>query len=209
MQLFTRSLLLVGPFNETTAFATDVRQFVSDQTGRDVGLWSVSFGGPLGTIVFTANVDGLADLESIGATLLAHPDYHAKLAAGQGLSGGPPVDQLSTPIHGELGDPPAVGSVASVTTAMMANGAYTDAIGWGVDMAQYVEGVTGYPVTFLADDYGPFGQVRWISVAPDAASMDAAMQKMNADPGYLDKLRASGDLFVQGSGQRGLASRVA
>ncbi|MGD9999260.1 MAG: hypothetical protein AB7L17_11640 [Ilumatobacteraceae bacterium] len=209
MQLFSRTLMLSGPFSETMAFSTDMRQFVSEQTGRDIGLWSVMFGAPLGTIVYTTHVEGVADLQSIGATLLAHPDYHAKLAKAQQLSGGPPVDQLSTPIHGELGEAPPVGSVAVVTTAAIANGAYADAIGWGVDMAQYVEGVTGFPVAFLIDDYGPFGQVRWISVAPDAAATDTASQKLNADPGYLDKLRAAGQLFAEGSGQRGLAARVA
>jgi hypothetical protein len=209
MQLFTRTVALAGPINETMAFSADMRQFVSDQTGREIGLWSVMFGAPLGTMVYTAHVDGIADLQGIGATLLAHPDYHAKLASAQQLSSGPPIDQLSTPIHGELGDPPPVGSVAVVTTAAIANGAYADAIGWGVEMAQYVEGVTGFPVAFLIDDYGPFGQVRWISVAPDAASTDAAAQKLNADPGYLEKLRAAGQLFAEGSGQRGLASRVA
>jgi hypothetical protein len=209
MQLFSRSVMLVGPYSETMAFASDMRQFVSDQTDREVALWSVMFGAPLGTTVYTARVEGLADLQAIGATLLGHPEYHTKLASGREFSGGPPVDQLSTPIHGELGDAPPVGSVAIVTTAAIANGAYAEAIGWSVDIAQYVEGVTGFRTTFLTDDFGPFGQVRWIGVAPDAAAADTAAQKLNADAGYLGKLAAAGQLFAEGSGHRGLATRVA
>jgi hypothetical protein len=209
MQLFSRSVLLTGPFTEVTAWASDMRQHVSDTSGREVGLWSVMFGAPLGTMAYTARLEGLAELQSIGEALLGSPDYHAKLARGREFSGGPPVDQLSTPVYGELGDPPPVGSVALVTTATIANGAYAKAIAWGVEIAQYVEGVTGFRSTFLMDDYGPFGQVRWIGVAPDTAAADAASQKLNADQGYVDKLGAVGELFVQGSGQRGLATRVA
>lgn len=209
MQLFSRSVMLAGPFTEVNAWASDIRQYVSDKSGREIALWSVMFGAPLGTMVYSARVEGLADLESIGAALLGDPDYHAKLASGREFSGGPPVDQISTPVYGELGDPSPVGSVAVVTTATIANGAYAEAIAWGVEIAQYVEGVTGFRSTFLMDDYGPFGQVRWIGVAPDASSADAAGQKLNADQGYLEKLGAAGKLFVQGSGHRGLASRVA
>jgi len=209
MQLFSRVVSLNGPFAEVSAWAADMRQYVSDKSGREIGLWSVMFGAPLGTMVYSARVEGLADLQWIGEALLSDSDYHAKLASGSEYSGGPPIDQLSTPIYGELGDPPPVGSVAVVTTATIANGAYTEAIAWSVDIAQYVEGVTGLRSTFLVDDYGPFGQVRWIGVAPNAASADTAGQKLNADPGYLDKLSAAGKLFAEGSGQRGLASRVA
>jgi hypothetical protein len=209
MQLFSRIVMLTGPFPEVNAWASDMRQYVSEKWDREIGLWSVMFGAPLGTLVYSARVAGLADVQSIGAILSGDPDYHAKLASGREFSGGPPVDQISTPIYGELGDPPPVGSVAVVTTATIANGAYAEAITWGVQMAQYVEGVTGFGSTFLVDDFGPFGQVRWMGVAPDAASADAAGQKLNADPGYLEKLSATGDMFVQGSGNRGLASRVA
>jgi hypothetical protein len=209
MQLFSRSVMLAGPFAEVSAWAADMRQYVSDKSGREIALWSVMFGAPLGTMVYTARVEGLADLESIGAALVADADYHAKLASGREFSGGPPIDEISTPIYGELGDPPPVGSVAVVTRATIANGAYAEAIAWGVEMAQYVEGVSGLRSTFLVDDFGPFGQVRWIGIAPDAATADAAGQKVNADPGYIDKLSAAGKLFAQGSGHRGLASRVA
>ena len=209
MQLFTRAVMLNGPFNDVMAYATDMRQYVSDKTGREVGLWSVMFGAPLGAMIYAARVEGLADLQSIGATLLGDPDYHAKLAKGREFVAGPAEDNLATPIHGELGDPPPVGSVAVVTTAAIANGAYADAIAWGVDIAQLVERVAGVPTLFLANDFGAFGEVTWIGVSADAAAADAAGQKINADPEYLGKLADAGRLFAEGSGHRTLLSRVA
>ena len=209
MQLFSRSVMLTGPFTEVNAWASDMRQYVSDKSGREIGLWSVMFGAPLGTMAYTARVEGLADLQSIGTTLLGDPDYHAKLASGREFSGGPPIDQISTPIYGELGDVPPVGSIAGVTTAAIANGAYAEALAWGVEIAQHVEGVTAFSFTILLDDFGPFGQVRWIGIAPDAAAEDAAARKLNADADYLGKLASAGHLFAQGSGHRSLAERVA
>jgi hypothetical protein len=209
MHLFSRVVTLTGPFAEVSAWSADMRQYVSDKSGREIGLWSVMFGAPLGTMVYSARVDGLADLQSIGADLVADDDYHAKLANGQKFSGGTPVDVISTPVYGELGDPPPVGSFAAITTATIANGAYAEAIAWGVDIAQHVERISGFRTVFLVDDYGPFGGVRWIGVAPDAASVDALGQKLNADSAYLEKLGAAGNLFAQGSGHRGLAARVA
>ena len=152
--LFTRAVMLNGPFNDVMAYSTDMRQYVSDKTGREVGLWSVMFGAPSAAMIYAARVEGLADLQSIGATLLGDPDYHAKLATGRGFVAGPAEDNLATPIHGELGDPPPVGSVAVVTTVVIANGAYAEAIAWGVDIAQLVERVAGVPTLFLANDFG-------------------------------------------------------
>jgi hypothetical protein len=111
MQLFSRVVSLNGPLAEVSAWAADMRQYVSDKSGREFGLWAVMFGAPIGTMVYSARVDGLADLQTIGEALLGDSDYHSKLASGAPLSSGPPVDQISTPIYGELGDPPPVGSV--------------------------------------------------------------------------------------------------
>jgi len=209
MQLFTRTISLAGPFDEMMAFAAGMRELVSDRSGREIALWSVSFGAPIGTLIYSARVEGIADLQAIGATLMGDAEYHAKLAAGRHLGTAPPVDGLATPIHGELGAVPPVGSVGVVTTATIANGKYAEAIGWGVEMAQYVESVIGSPTLFLMPDFGGFGQVTWISVTPDGASADAAGQKVNADAGYLGKIAAAGDLFAQGSGHRSLLTRIA
>jgi hypothetical protein len=123
MFLFSRTLLLTGPPAESGAYAADVRQYVADVTGRDLALWAVSFGAPLGTMVFSMRVGGIADLQSLGAQLLADAEYHKRLAAGRDFVTTPAVDMLARPLLGDLdGDAPPVGSVATVTTATMAGG---------------------------------------------------------------------------------------
>ena len=62
---------------------------------------------------------------------------------------------------------------------------------------------------FLADRFGAFGNVTWIAVTPDMAAADAAGTAVNGDAAYLSKLDEAGDLFLPGSGNRVLLTRVA
>jgi hypothetical protein len=209
MQLFSRRVLLAGPPAEIMAYAAGMRAFVSEKTGREVALWSAGFGAPLGTMLYTARVEGLADLAAMTAGLLSDPEYQARLEEGRGFTAAPAEDSLAQPIHGELGDPPPVGAVATVTSAVIKGGAFQEAIAWGVDMAQHGESVTGVPTLFTMNSYGPFGTVNWVGVAADPAAADAASAALNGDADYVAKLGALGDLFVDGSGHQVQATRVA
>lgn len=191
------------------AYATGMCAHVSAVAGREIGLWSVGFGAPLGTVMYSVRVEGVADWQAMSAKVLADADYHARLAAGAQYTAGPAEDSLLQPLNAEPGDPPPVGSIALLTSAVMANGAYAAALAWGVDMAQHVTTVSGIPTLFAAQSFGPFGSVGWIGVAPDAATIDAGNAAVNADAAYMDKLGAVRDLFVEGSGHRMLATRIA
>ncbi len=208
MDLFTRSVLMTGPPAAYMEYATSMRSFVSEKLGQDIALWSAAFGAPRGAMVYAARVEGLAGVQAMNAKLLGDAEYMSKLAGASGMTM-PAEDNLLQPLHGELGDPPPPGAVATVTTAVIANGAYADAIGWGIEMAQLGETVTGMPTIFGMNAFGTFGQVTWINVAADAAAADAAGNAINANADYMGKLGAIGDLFVPGSGHRSLAIRIA
>lgn len=207
MQLFTRQVMTAGP--EAEAWATDIAAAASAKMGTSVAVWAAGFGAPIGAMAFTARVDGIADLMAKAGPLADDADYQAKLAKGAEIMVGPPQDSLATPLHGDLGDPPPVGSMAVVTNAVIANGQYAEAVGWGVDVAQHVTSLTGMPVGLMMQEYGAFGQLTWIGIGADAAAVDASAAAMNGDAEYLKKLSAAGNLFVPGSGQRSLATRVA
>lgn len=210
MQLFSRLVTLTGPPAASTAYAIEMRDYAAKATGRDIALWTAQFGAPVGTVSYAMRVEGLADLQAATATLLADAEYLERLAAGQEFIGGPPTDNLSQPLFGELGEAsPPVGSVAMVTTATMSAGRYGKAIAWGIDMAQHVSAVGGMPTMFLVGSFGQFGSVAWIAVAPDMASVDAAGAAVNADAAYMEKLDGAGDLFLAGSGDRALLTRIA
>jgi hypothetical protein len=209
MQLFSRQVQLSGPFAEISAYAADMTAHVSAVGGREIALWSTVFGAPLGTMTYAVRVEGIADLQTLSAQILGDAEYHAKLAKGADYVVGNAEDRLFQPLNAELGDPPPVGSMALVTSAVMAAGAYDKAIAWSLDMAEHASSVTGVPTLFLMEEFGSFGSVGWIAVAADGAAVDAAGAALNGDADYLKKLGAAGDLFLPGSGHRILSTRVA
>lgn len=209
MQLFTRQLMTAGPESEAGAWAAEMAAIASAKMGTEVALWAAGFGAPIGAVAFTMRVDGIADLMTKAAPLGGDADYQAKLAAGADFVVGPPQDSLATPLHGDLGDAPPVGSMAVVTNAVIANGQYAEAVGWAIDVAQHVTSLSGMPVGLMMQEYGTFGQLTWIGIAADAAAVDASAAATNGDAEYIKKLSAAGDLFVPGSGHRSLVTRVA
>ncbi len=209
MRLFTRTVHLTGPPADVMAYSADMTALVSATTGTEVALWNVQFGAPLGTVVYSARVEGLAQLGDMTTKLMEEPKYHEMLAKGADYVSGPAEDALMTPLHGGDGDVPPVGTVVMGTRAVVAGGKYAEAAAWGVEMAVLSEKVTGMPVGFFMEAFGTFGGVGWLSGAPDAASAEAAGDKLDADPDYLAKLGDVGDMFIPGSGNRTMATRIA
>lgn len=209
MQLFARNVLLSGPLPEVMSYATDARSYVSDKLDTEVALWSAMFGAPAGSMTFAARVDGLAGAAANTATLMADDEYHSLVARGREYLVGAPEDSLSQPLHGELGEsPPPVGSVATITTAVAAT-SFSNAVGWGVEMAQLVESITGMPVLFMANQAGRLGEFGWIGIAADVAAADAAGEKLTGNADYINKVDGAVDLFVSGASTRVIATRVA
>jgi len=207
MQLFTRQVMTAGP--DAGAWATDTAAAATAKMGTEVALWAAGFGAPLGAMAFTTRVEGLADLTAKAAPLADDAEYQAQVAKGADIVVGPPQDSLATPLHGDLGDPPPVGSMAVVTNVVIANGQYAEAVGWGIEVAEHVTSLTGMPIGLMMQEYGTFGQLTWIGVGADAAAVDASAAATNGDAEYIKMLSAAGNLFVPGSGHRSLVTRVA
>jgi hypothetical protein len=175
-----------------------------------VALWRADFGYPVGTVAWSAWVESQAALSAGFAALAEDEGYFKLLADGAEFLSTPAEDFLRQALHGGPADaPPAVGAVATVTTAVVAGGKYDQGVTWGVEMAQLVEEVTKLPTLFLLDSYGTFGQVTWLSGAPDLATADAAGEAINANDKYMTRLGDVGDLFVPASGRRSMVTRIA
>ena len=131
MHLFSRNVQFNGPTSEVMAHAASLRAYVAEKSGLDVGLWSVVFGAPVGTCTYSARVDGLAGVQAMAMSLAGDAKWEALLAKGADWYTGAPSDALASPLHGSLdGGSPPLGSVAQVTSAVVAGGAYVAAITW-------------------------------------------------------------------------------
>lgn len=210
MQLFTRRVQMTGPPAELMAYYTEMQAFASGLAGREIALWNIVMGAPVGSAAYTMRVEGLADLSATMQAIVGDAEYTERVSGMVDRIAAPTEDTIATVLHGELGDEsPPVGAYGVVTSALIGNGAYADAVAWGVDVAQYASQVGGLPVIFTMDGFGDFGRVNWVSVGPDVGSVDNSLNALTADAGYVERMGQTGDLFVPGSGTRMLAYRAA
>ena len=201
-------LTLRGGPRKSIGWAVEMTALVNERAGIEVGLWSAAFGFPLGTVVWSARIDSRAALGEVTAKLMADDGYHSLVEKGQEFVAEPGQDTLRQLIHAESisATSPPVGAAVTLTTATPAQGQIAKAMEWGVEITKIYAGSSAM---FLADSYGPFGQVTWISSHADLAAVDAANDALQANPEYLGSIDKAGNLFVAGSGMQGLATRIA
>ena len=209
MLLFSRVVTPSGSPRKVMPWVADITQYVNANSTLDVTCWAGTFGYPLGTVAWSCFLDSQATLVAATNALMGQAGYLDRLDAAAELVTTPGQDLLREVIYGSPSDPPPLGAVANITTATALVDRLADAVGWGVEIAQYLEGVTGTSIGVLTDVFGTMGGVAWISVAPDIAAAEVARAKAAADPGYISRLAATKDLFIPGSGHVGQVTRIA
>jgi hypothetical protein len=209
MLFFSRVVTLSGNPRRATQWAIGMTEFVKGNYDFDVSLWAGSFGYPLGTFAWTAPVESQAALADGSAKLLANDRYYDQLEQAQDLIAQPGQDQLLDMVFGQPAEAPGIGAVVTMTTATALVDRLADAMAWGIEMAQYVTGATGVPVSLLTSVYGPLGEMSWAGVQPDFAGVDAVRGKLATDAEYLRRLTATKDLFISGSGSARQLTRIA
>jgi len=210
MYQFGRILTLQGDARETMPWASEVTAHVNANTNMNVSLWGSVFGYPVGTVAWSTWVEGRAQLSAEMEKLPTNAAYLDLALKAQEWVTGPAEDIFRSLVHGgPAAEPPAVGSIASVTQAVAATGKMPDAVAWGVDMAQHASSVTGHPVSLLVNTYGDFGGMAFISTAADMAAADASGDALQGDADYIAKISASSGMFVDGSAHQSLLRRLA
>ena len=209
MLLFSRVATLTGSPRRAMPWATNITEYVNAHGSIPVTCWAANFGYPIGTVAWSALVESQAELVAGTSQLLADEGYLDLLDNAADLITTPGQDSLRELVYGTPGDPPAVGSVAAITTAVAIVDRLADAIGWSVEIGQFVESTVGAPIAVFTDVFGTMGTITWILVQPDFAASDAGRAKLVANADYLKHISGSKDLFIQGSGHIGQVTRIA
>lgn len=211
MIIFQRLVTFEGPPEEVAPWALEVTDMVNKRTQLNVSLWQGLFGGPAGTLVWSALIDNLTALEAATDTLVGDAAYTSLLSKARDWTRTPPEDFLLRMIHTAGGDyvRPAVGAYAEGTVAVPAAGKLAEAGAWGVEISDVHSELTHSSVLFGTSEFGAFGEMRWLALYDSAAAVDAAAEAIAKDEDYGKKLDAAGDLFVQGLSRRTLARRIA
>jgi hypothetical protein len=208
MLLFSRVVTPTGSPRKTVAWAFGMTEYVNAHSDLDVTLWSGTFGYPVGTLAWSTTVESQVALAESTSKLLADDGYFDLIEQAEEFFTTPPQDILRELVFGEPTGPPPVGAVATITTATALVDRMADAVGWGVEIAQYVTETTEAPVAVLTNVYGQMGELAWIGVQPDLAAAEAARTKLAADADYLARLAPTKDLFVPASGHISQVTRL-
>ena len=211
MIIFQRVVTFEAPPDEVVPWAMEITEAVNTRTEANVSLWQGLFGGPIGTLAWSALQDNLTTLEAVFATLAADPAYLALVKQAQGWNAAPGEDHLLRVVHSAGGEyvRPGVGAYAEGTMAVPAEGKLAKAGAFGVEIADLHAELTHASVLFCTSEYGAFGEMRWLALYGSAAAVDVAAEAVGKDEGYATKLDKAGDLFVEGLARRTLARRLA
>lgn len=211
MIIFQRLVTFDGPPDEVASWALEITDTVNKGTHLNVALWQGLFGGPAGTLVWSALIDNLTSLEAATDSLMGDAAYTSLLLKARDWTQAPPEDSLLRMIHTTGGDyvRPAVGAYAEGTVAVPADGKLAKAVAWGVEIADQHSELTHSSVLFCTSEYGAFGELRWLALYDSAAAVDAAAEAIVKDEDYGKKLEAAAGFFVEGLARRTLARRIA
>lgn len=211
MLIFQRVVTFTGPPQEVTPWAMDITGHVNDTTHLDVSLWQGISGGHVGTLAWSTLVDNMTALEAATDALAADAAYLDKVVAAADWTTEPGQDFILRLLHSAGGDyvRPDVGAYAEGTTAVPAEGKLAEAGEFGVEIAEQHSSLTHSSVLFCSNEYGAFGEMRWLALYHNAAEVDRAAEAIAKDASYTGKLDAASDLFVEGLASRTLARRIA
>ncbi len=190
-----------GRGGELASLVPQLRDAVAAACGTTANAWAMSSGQPIGTFGISTRVEGTEQLLGFQQKLGASEDYQALASQSAGLLTAPAETNL-VQILGAAGDQGEPAPIVTLTQSTIMNGHLADAMGWGMEVLEYVNNVTGMSGLFTNSAAGNFFDVSWIFSAQSGAELDSANQSLQADPGYIALVDKAGGFFVQGSAQR-------
>jgi hypothetical protein len=185
MYIFTRSARLApGQTRASQAWAAEITEKVTQVADLQIGLWTPVFSPGVATLIWSALVEDLGQLEAANAKLAADDGFAEVLDRGAAFASGDAInDELCQIVYGEVDPQRQVSYIASVRSTIEA-GKFSRGYELGVELAQRVEAVTGDRTLFCADATGTYGGVRWITGYDDIQALQASNQAVQADTSF-------------------------
>lgn len=206
MYIFSRTAVAApGKAVAAMTFAVEVAAKVTAITGIPISAYRANFGAPLGSILWSARYDTMAQSADVEAKLGVDSGYTEFVNSATDLFHPAITDGLTEIVSTTMSAPAAV---VSATQAVMVSGKIAEAMELGVAIQQAVAKATGLGTAFCADAFGAYGGVRWLIGAASMAEMDAGRAAMNADPTFQSLVAKAGDVYLAGSGQIGLITKL-
>lgn len=188
-----------GRIFEALQWSAETRDYVNAHSGLTVSAHTAVFGRPLGTMTWAAIVESRAQFLAESQALLEDTNYQQLARRGAELFAGPPEDSLRQIMHmsGITIDAPRPPLTQS-WSAMIQRSQFDAAMGFAVEVSDYVNKLTGAGNVLVAECYGDFGNLVWIAGFESAEQADSVNEQMLADEGWRTMVANAADLFIDG-----------
>lgn len=209
MKMFNRLMTLKpGSLVEGTEAMVDAVTHINANTSYDFTLWQSLLGGPIGSFGVSTMVRSYGDYTDEVARLYAEDEaYVAKVDAGGAHLAGNPEDSLWNIVHA-VGDMSEVPNVMSNVMWQMNPPEVAPSIAWAIELATYVNGIGGTPVSVSFSQWGLPNYIRLLWAYESVAAFDEATTAVQGDPGFVERLAATAEIGTPRDMQTGLIRRV-
>jgi hypothetical protein len=208
MHLWTRTSQVDG-LQGAEASAVEIAQRATSATGLEVVPWAAVYGVPLGTVVYSAQVDSQAAMAAALTALASDGGYRRRIEESGGwCSWGRGEDAIGEVVS-VAGPGGTAGNFALVAAAQCAMGRIAEATTWGIDILSHASKLTGLDGSLVRSLYGPWARTLvWISVAETMEEVDCSAAALAADTRYLERIDDGSPLFLPGSASQRLLRRL-
>jgi hypothetical protein len=179
------------------AAAIEAGQRASQIIERPVYTWSTIFGPEPLSVMWSARVEHLAEIVAADDALAADDEFNEWAEQNNGLFASPLVGVVSQVVHGApTGEPKPF---IAVTRAVAANGALSEAMAVGVEVAETLTRLTGHETMFITPVTGEYGGAAWIVGSNDLDEVEAANATLGAADEWLKLVDRAGHCYAPGA----------
>ncbi len=177
--------------------AIEVGQQAGQIIGRPVFTWSTIFGPEPLTVMWTARVEHLAEVLAADDALAADDGFNEWAEQNNALFASPLVGVVSQVVHGApTGEPKPF---IALTRGVAANGAFSEAMATGVELAETFTRLTGQETLFITSVTGDYGGAAWIVAADNLDEVEAANATLAASDEWRKLVDRAGHCYTPGT----------
>ena len=163
-------------------------------TGLDVRAWTAVFSPEFGTVMWSARIDDLEQLETASDKLNASTEFGDFIEQNDSCFSGPLQDSLSQVISGQPGA--QVPEYITVVQARPSSGSLATAIPLAIEIAEAASRITGLPTMLASTVTGPYGGLAWITGSQDLKTSGEGEAKLMADPAWMPLLERASSAYL-------------
>lgn len=197
-QTFRNMTAEMARMQDAIGMITMARDRLNSEHGGNYAV-SVAVGGDPTAVSLSSPFETLGEYETIRAAAAQDPVIQSIIRMSGGL-----ITSMQDTIAQVVKAPSPRGSFATVNQAMMHMPAVVDAIGFAVEVAEFVEQKNGNGLGVMTAMTGNRAGLLWIGFSESLDDVANDSQALETDPDYLAFFARSESMFVPGTLQQGI-----